>query len=326
MKTSQYRLLRLAILVMGAGYTAIFLIRLISRISDELPFETWVVLVRGVILMTIGLVIAIKLPRANEHIFFALFLVNFALTSWTKLYDDLPWELEALSWALTAGSFVYAMIKYPGEKAGALYTEYLAGKRAIIQRPVLFFTDDKKFWLIFFPSLIMLRAFGDLYSNVLSDALNIIVNLCGLVYFRISYSLAGKTDRSRLAWILWGLVVALVVTLIELLIKIFYPQVPPVFFLITFALTSGTISIAIVMAVFFAGFLDTGLVLRGTIVYSVIFLSVVFLFSFVEYFVEHEIAALMHIENDMISAFLAGFLALLINPLHKRLEKVLPKF
>jgi hypothetical protein len=35
---------------------------------------------------------------------------------------------------------------------------------------------------------------------------------------------------------------------------------------------------------------------------------------------------MLHIENDLLNAFLAGILALLIQPLHKKLEKILPKF
>ena len=327
MTTSHYRLLRLAILVMGVAYTDIFLIRLIARIGEDLLFLDWVFLVRGVILMCIGIVIAIKLPRTNEHIFFALFLVNFALYSW--LASDLRESIsDTLAWSATAGSFIYAMIVYPGTSAASLYWEYFAAKRTPLfyKRAILFFTQAKHFWLIFFPVLIGARALAFSDSDVIKESLNILVVLSGLVYFRISYNLAGKTDRSRLAWILWGAIVSLVLTLVDVLIKIFYPAAPPIVSEILIALTAATICISIIMGVFFAGFLDTGLVLRGTIVYSAIFLSVVFLFSFVEHFIEHEIAAIMHIENDMVSAFLAGFLALLIQPLHKKLEHILPKF
>jgi len=325
MTTTTYRIVRLAIIIMGAAYTAIFLSQFIGQTGEALHFEKWVLLVRGIILMAIGLTIALKLANPNEHIFFAFFLVNFALTSWLFLFKPF-WALDAITWALTAGSFVYAMIKYPGASAHKLYAEYLENKRGIYKRPILFFTDDKKFWLTFFPALIIIRALGYLYSDNLSDALNIIVNISGLIYFRISYGLADKTDRSRLAWILWGLITALVVTLIELLIRIFYPEASLVFFQLTFALTSGTICIAIIMGVFFAGFLDTALVLRGTIVYSVMFLAVIFTFSVIEHYIQHGLAIILGIESDLINAFLAGILALAVQPIHKKLEHILPKF
>ena len=317
----------MAILLMGLAYTTIFLLRLIAFTSEELSFESWIFLIRGVILMAIGLTIVIKLPRANEHIFFAMFLVNFACTSWLAI-GETYWIADVLVWALTAGGFVYAMIKYPGESAASLYAEYFSRKKKSVwyKKPVLYFADAKHFWLLYFPAMILLRASGHFISEVFLDALNIIVNISGLIYFRISYSLAGKTDRSRLAWILWGVVLALLITLVELLVRIFYPEASAEIFRITFALTAATISISIIMGVFFAGFLDSSLVLRGTIVYSAVFLSVVFLFSFVEHFVEHGIAVMFHIENDMVSAFLAGFLALLIQPLHNKLESKLPKF
>ena len=273
------------------------------------------------------MLIAIKLRKLNEHIFFALFLVNYAFNSWLMIIPT-SWIINALSWSVTAGSFVYAMIKYPGESARSLYEGYFSKKKrpTAFTKAVLFFAEDKHFWLIFFPMMIGLQVAGHFLPGVFFNTLNIVVNICGLIYFRISYTLAGKTDRSRLAWILWGIVAALVVTLVELLINIFYPEASPVIFQVSFALTAAIICISVIMAVFFAGFLDTGLVVRGTIVYSAIFLFVVFLFSVIENLIEHHLAAMLHIENDMVSAFLAGFLALLINPLHKKLEHVLPKF
>jgi len=328
MKTAQYRILRLAILAMGCAYTAIFLIRLVPRIGEELPFDTWVMLIRGVILMAIGLFIVLKLLHANEHIFFALFLVNFAWTSWTKLFENFPWQLDAITWALTAGSFVYAMIVYPGATAVSLYADHFARKQKAVwyRIPVLFFTDAKHFWSIFFPALIVLRASGHFLSDVFLDGLNILINISGLIYFKISYSLAGKTDRSRLAWILWGVVVALVITLVELLLRIFYADVSPDFFQITFALTSATICISIIMGVFFAGFLDSSLVVRSTIVYSAVFLAVIFLFSFIEHYILYGLSVVLHIEGGMTAAFLAGFLSLAVQPIHKFLEHKLPKF
>jgi hypothetical protein len=324
MQTTSYRLLRIAILGLAICYTVIFILRLISY-DQDLSFENIVFLVRGIILMFIGFVIAIKLPRANEHIFFAFFLINFALSSWLFLLG-VSWIIEIISWALTAGSFVYAMIKYPGTSAHDLYRNYLERKNPFYRNIILFFTDDKKFWLIFFPALIGLRIAGSFSSKNLLAVLDILVNIAGLLYFRISYSLAGKTDRSRLAWILWGIVVALAVTLVELLVKIFYPEIPPLFFEITFALTTATICISIIMGVFFSGFLDTALVLRGTIVYSAMFLAVIFLFSFIEHYIQHGLAIMLGIESDLINAFLAGFLALAIQPVHKKLEHILPRF
>ncbi|MDP4219059.1 MAG: hypothetical protein Q8896_01345 [Bacteroidota bacterium] len=326
MKTSYYRLLRLAVIATGFAFIAVFLLLMIPRLGEVLPFDAWVFLIRGAILMAVGLIIAFKLPHANEHIFFALFLVNFGFNSWLS-FNPVFWLVGALSWSLTSASFVYAMMKYPGVSARELYQNYLARRRPLYKRPVLFFTDDKKFWLIFFPVLIGLRIAVTVTSSaVFSQIVNVVVIFCGLIYFRISYNLAGKADRSRLAWIIWGVVVTLLLTMVEVVVRIFYPEAPQAIYQVLAALKAATVCISLVMGVFLSGFLDSALVGRGTIVYSAIFLSVVFLFSFVEHFIEHEIATLIHIETDMASAFLAGFLALLIQPLHEKLEHKLPKF
>jgi hypothetical protein len=324
MKTTSYRALRLAMIGLAIGYSIFFLFKLFSYQKD-FSFDDIVFIIRGIILILIGLIIAIKLPRSNEHIFFALFLINFALTSWMFLFEA-SWITEAITWAFTGGSFVYAMLKYPGTSAQVLYKSYLANKRLLYKNSVLFFTDDKKFWLIFFPLLIILRIIGHFTTANFLAALDIVVNIAGLLYFRISYSLAGKSDKSRLAWILWGAVLTLAITIIELLVKIFYPEITPLFFQITFGCATATICISIIMGVFFSGFLDTALVLRSTIVYSTMFLVVIFFFSVVENILEHKLSHMLGIENDLINAFLAAFLALAIQPLHKKLEHILPKF
>lgn len=327
MKTSHYRLLRLLILMMGGAYCAIFLFRLITRSDSDLSLLNWVFLIRGIIVMLVGLVIAIKLPKTNEHIFFALFLVNFAFYSWLYIGERM-WILDTLAWSVTAGSFVYSMIVYPGTSAARLYSEYFKARHHPnwYKRVVLYFTALKKFWLIFFPMLIIARSLAFFLSDTASESLSIFVLVCGLIYFRISYNLTDKTDRSRLAWILWGAILSVLLTLSDVFIQIFYPSAPVMISEIIIALTAGIVCLSIIMGVFFAGFLDSGLVVRGTIVYSAVFFSVIFLFSFIEHYILYGLSVMLHIDGGMTAAFLAGFLALLVQPIHNKLEKKLPKF
>lgn len=327
MKTLNYRLLRSAILILGIAYSTIFLFRILSRTGGDLSLLNWVFIIRGVIVMAVGIVVAAKLPRTNEHIFFALFLVNFAFYSWLTI-DNSFWVIDALTWSVTAGSFIFAMIVYPGTSAASLYTEYFKARHhpQWYKKAVLFFTAPKKFWMIFFPLLIAARSLAFFSSDTASESLSIFVLICGLIYFRISYNLAGKTDRSRLAWILWGATLSVLLTLTDVLIQIFYPSAPVMISEIIIALTAGIVCLSIIMGVFFAGFLDTGLVVRGTIVYSAVFLSVIFLFSFIEHYILYGLSVMLHIDGGMTAAFLAGFLALAVQPIHNKLEKKLPKF
>ena len=326
MTRTHYRLLRTAVFLLAIAYSAVFLAWALPRSAEDFSFTMWVFLIRGVILMSVGIVITFKLRHTNEHIFFALFLVNFASNSWHVL-ETPHWTVALLSWSLTAASFVYAMIKYPGPSAHSLYATHFAHRRspALYKKIVLFFTPDKHFWLIFFPALIAARIVAVFFSDVLSQSLNILVILAGLVYFRVSYRIAGHAGRSRLGWVLWGAVVVLVLTLISVLIGIFYPEAPPVVWYTITALTAATVCISVVMGVFFAGFLDTELVLRSTIVYSAIFLVVVFLFSFIETYILHTVSHLLHIQSEMAGAFLTGLLALIVTPLHNKIEHVVKK-
>jgi hypothetical protein len=327
MKTSHYRLLRLAIIIIGLLYSAVSAVNIFSSVAEDIPLAGWVSLTRGILLMVIGIVIAIKLRHANEHIFFAFFLVNFAFNSWLAFIPPYP-EIFILSWALTAGSFIYAMITYPGASAAQLYSQYFMMTRhpRLYKNAVLYFITPKHFWLLFFPALITVRTLAFFFVPIMNGPLNMLGILCGLIYFRISYKLAGKSDRNRLAWVLWGVIVSLFLTFIDILIILFYPEAPVIITEVITVLYAATICTSLIMAVFFAGFLDSSLVVRRTIVYSAIFLAVIFLFSFIEHYVLYGLSVMLHIEGGMMSAFLAGFLSLLVQPIHKLLEHKLPKF
>ncbi|MFI5263541.1 MAG: hypothetical protein ACHQM6_03395, partial [Candidatus Kapaibacterium sp.] len=327
MKTSHYRLLRVAIIILGLVYSAVSAVNILSEVAADIPFNGWVLLIRGIILMVIGMVIAIKLRRANEHIFFAFFLVNLALNSLLPFGSPSPIALD-LSWALTTASFIYAMITYPGASAGELYSQYFTTTRhpRRYKNAVLYFIAPKHFWLMFFPALIGIRILASLFATIMYGPLNMLGILCGLIYFRISYKLAGKSDRNRLAWVLWGVIVSLLLSFIDILIILFYTEPPAIIQEVLVVLYALTICISLVMAVFFAGFLDSSLVVRRTIVYSAIFVAVIFLFSFIEHYVLYGLSVMLHIEGGMTAAFLAGFLSLAVQPIHKFLEHKLPKF
>src|ERR1051325_7506296 len=163
MQTTIYRFLRLGMIGLGIFYTGLFLFGALT-FSQSFSFDNIVFVIRGGILMIVGIIVVIKLPRANEHIFFAFFLINFALTSWLFLFE-VSWILESLTWAMTGGSFVYAMVKYPGASAQELYRNYLSRKRPLYRNTILFFTGSRKFWLLFFPVLILLRIGGHFTSE-----------------------------------------------------------------------------------------------------------------------------------------------------------------
>ncbi|MEI8135214.1 MAG: hypothetical protein WCH46_09120 [bacterium] len=326
MTSATYRLLRRLLISLGFASCAILPVHFASHPPSDLQFVDWIFAVRGLVMVVVGLTIAIKLRQANQHIYFSLFLISFAINSWFYVAHP-PVLITTLSWALTGSSFVFSMIKYPGAHAKDLYTHYFTHHHSVFHKPILLFTDGKKFWLIFFPVLLIFQIFAsNVSSGIISQILNTIIIICGFVYFRISYILATKSDRAILAWVLWGVIVTLSLTLIETLVLLLYPEIPYGFIQGYLLMTAATICLSLLMGVFFAGFLDTGLVLRGTIVYSALFLVVIFLFSVIEHFIEKELALMLQIENDLISAFLAGFLALAINPLHKKLEELLPKF
>ena len=159
MKTSHYRTLRIAILIMAGLYGIFFLYRIFGNAHEKISFLDLVFIIRGIIVMLVGLVIAIKLPKTNEHIFFALFLVNFAFYSWLYIGQRM-WILDTLAWSVTAGSFVYSMIVYPGTSAASLYSEYFKARHhpQWYKKAVLVFTVPKKIWCIFFHMLINKRS------------------------------------------------------------------------------------------------------------------------------------------------------------------------
>lgn len=334
MTLRQYQSLRLTILLAGIVYSVASAALIYARISSEVlvpvGFEEWCFVARGAVMLLIGFFVVLNIRTAHSHIYFGLFLLNFGLisiltSSENVLPREFPWSLAIpLVWALSAASFIFAMMRFPGEDAHAMYTVWLDRRLPLLKQPMLWATATGHFWWVIFPLLFATKALVHIWSVALpNDLLNIAALLAGLLYFSMSYSVSHKNDRSKLGWILWGLVLSLTFFILELIwVYCFSNYSSSIFQLLEVA----TQIVAVIFSVFFAGAVQAGLVVRRTIIYSTTFLSVIFLFSVVENLIEHRLSHAMHIENDIVGAVLSGVLALAVQPLHKKLEHVLPKF
>jgi hypothetical protein len=160
---------------------------------------------------------------------------------------------------------------------------------------------------------------GVLLWQPLIYILNIVILAVGLIYFRISYHFAGKENQNKLSWLLWGLICTIVLYIVDLFLAFFYPE-----FLkgrmVVVTMIDWIIYTSFIMAIFFSGSTDAGLIVRKTMLYSMAFLLALFIFGVLEHWVIHSIAHALHIQSSILNSAVGAAVALLIRPIHHQLE------
>lgn len=96
--------------------------------------------------------------------------------------------------------------------------------------------------------------------------------------------------------------------------------------LASYILICLVICFSFIMAIFFYGSTDAHIVVRKTIIYSALFLTGLFIFGVLEHFVVHIIGHALHIKNSILNSCLGAAIALLIRPLHNKVEHRLEKW
>lgn len=295
------------------------------------PFSWWSSLVMTVILIGLGVILAIVLKRPSYHLFLAAFLISFGSTytylqawGWTSDSDLLP---SAVHVTVTGALFIYSMLRFAGYRRSEAYQHYFNQHKrpAFYKNIVTFFAKDKPFWFVLVPILLVLSILSRLISSSMVLVLNILILFIGLIYFRISYSFSGKENQGRLAWLLWGLISCIVLYIIGLFLRLLYPDLIYVH-LADYILTCLVICFSFIMSIFFSGSTDAHIVVRKTLIYSVLFLTGLFIFGVLEHFVVHIIAHSLHLENSILNSCLGAAIALLIRPLHHKVEHWLEKW
>jgi hypothetical protein len=334
MSPAPYRFLRWLFIGIGIAYViAISVIQFIypSRFSGisinpvTTPNMWWHDYILSVLVISIGVMLALRLQKPSYHIFLAAFLVIFGCTYsmyrvWAVAGIDSV-IFDVIIGAVAGALFIYSMIRFSGKHSAAEYRQYFLRRKRPewYKKAVIFFSNDKAFWFIFFPALFGLTLAGTLVPPVIAFIINIVILMVGLVYFRISFFFAGSENRNKLAWLLWGLIVTIGLYLVQLFLAMLYYDLMLLRFIILL-LNSLVIVFSFSMSIFFFRSTDARFVVRKTLIYGAIFLAGLFVFGAVEHYVIHTIAHALHIQSSILNSCFGAAIALMIRPLHHKVE------
>lgn len=298
----------------------------------------YIIFAASLIMIITGLLLAWGLKKRSYHIFFAFFLClvgsNITLYfAWAFVSDLWYYIIAAGSFWLSASFFIYSTIRFSGKFSAEAYHNFFKGKR----RPhwykafVIYFSDGRHFWFMLSPAILLLYCLSYLGSLYIAPALGVVVHLLvfaiGLVYFRITYHLSGHESRNKLAWLLWGLIATISVFCVRLILELFLTKyLTDVLAILLLTLYHLIVCFSIVMTVFFAKATNARLVVKKTILYSILLLSGLLVFGILEHYLIHVMSHVLHVESSILSSVLGGSIALLLRPLHHRVEHWLNHF
>jgi hypothetical protein len=339
MSPAPYRLLRFVFIGIGIIHivTASLLQLVFSDqfISEKInpittPYSWWSGYVMTVVLIGIGVTLALRLNWPSYHIFLAGFLIFFGLDhTLSRVFTWIPkagLSIEVAIAAVTGTLFIYSFMRFAGKHPPAEYGQYFACRKrpGWYKRAVIFFSKDKPFWGLMFPLIVGVMVVSTVAPPPVSGLINIMILFTGLVYFRISFYFAGSENRNRLAWVLWGLITTIGMYIVQLFLWLLYPE------LLLLRITADifnklVICFSFIMCVFFSRGTDARFVVRKTLIYGAIFLAGLFVFGAIEHYVIHMISHALHIQSSILNSCLGAAIALMIRPLHHKVEVWLGK-
>lgn len=292
----------------------------------------WIKMIASFILIVSGILLAWGLKQKSYHVYLAFFLtaVGSNLTfyfAWPFLPFTFLFILFTISFWLSASLFLYSTLRFSGTFPVEAYREYFKRKRRPrwYKKFIVYFTDEKHFWFILSPSIALLYITcfwtGVYVLPILGFIVHLFVMMMGIIYFRMTYDFSNKEDRNKLNWLLWGLICTTTVYCIILIWQFFFPKYFNDTIAIIFsALFHFIICFSVIMTVFFAGATDAGLVVKKTILYSILLLTGLLAYGFIEHFLIHFLAHELHLESGVLSSILGAGIAFLLRPLHHRVE------
>jgi hypothetical protein len=86
------------------------------------------------------------------------------------------------------------------------------------------------------------------------------------------------------------------------------------------------VTVSFIMTIFFAKATDARLVIKKTILYSILLLTGLLIFGTIEHFLIHILSHALHVESSILNSILGGGVALLLRPLHHKTEHWLNHF
>ena len=172
-------------------------------------------------------------------------------------------------------------------------------------------------WLLF--PIIITSGYYFSATPAWGGLVDVFIMLSAFLSLYVNYKNSTPSERNKILWLFWGLVIYTFLFIISLIIGSFYPGDVRVFKLIMTFISHFLLLISLVMSLFYSNAFDTGHLIRRTIVDGSIFILIVLIYNTLEHYFLHWLSETLHLSNVLISSFMSGFFVLVFTPVHHKL-------
>lgn len=280
--------------------------------------------ISGFLLNVFAFIISLKTKPQKGTLLFALFLSlvsgDFALQYLNRVSDTLmPMWMLYVSFALAGTVFMKSLQIFP--KVLTSHDINTVFKWRILSAYTKW-SLNRYTWIVY-PIIIFIAGYVSSYSktiSVITDALlNIGILITGVLFLYAAYKRSTYSERNKILWLFWGVVTYSFLTIIALSIRVFNQEMSLIVRLTIISLMSASLTLSMVMCLFFSDTFDTGIIVRRTIVDGSIFTIIVILYNTIEHYFLHWISHELHLSNVLVSSFLSGIFVMIFSPVHHKL-------
>ncbi len=150
------------------------------------------------------------------------------------------------------------------------------------------------------------------------DMLFLAVLLAGIVFMYTNLKQSDHSEKNKILWILWGMIIYFVVYLISVVLPLEDSETQAVGDVLSIISVIALLG-AFTMSIFFFDSFDTGVIVKRTIVNSFIFVLLILVYNTAEHYILHWISHLLHLSDILVSSIFSAILVMIISPLHHRL-------
>lgn len=278
-----------------------------------------------------GMYILIWSRKSTPSIYYALFILVWANTEGLHFVNDTNAFATAAQYLY---NIEYALLFVTGIKLAQEFPYHLDTKNIarvyhrtkggrLIMRPLIWMLQKNRTWILILPVSLVLTFTADrLYVKLYS----VLLICLFLAYIWGQHLYINIKKAMLLYWVIWAAVCQLFVSLFYFLVLLY--GVNNLNYIEDVLNIVGCLSamVATAMVVYFSDLLDSGLILRKTLLYGVLFFIITIIFGAFEHFVIHNLSHWLRLNDVYVISIFSGILGMGIHPLKEKIEHGIKHF
>lgn len=323
MNIKLFKIINYISITISVVLTILFFINLLNNTSyrnDGNFFRMIPSLITQPLLSFVSLIILIKIKRQTGNLMFALFLsllsVDLILAHFKMFGHNWVTDVSLLCISIITGTVFIKAFQYFPRQITKEDIKSVFPKDNILSKYATF-TIKNYSWLIFPLILVVIALF------VSTMLMNVFILITGILVFYVNFKKSSLNERNKILWLFWGVLTYTVLVITYLLLNYFNKENSDTLNVIFNVLKNFVLLFSLLMSLFFSNTFDTGILIRRTLVDSLIFIIIVILYNTVENYFLHWLSRALQISNVLLSSLLSGTFVLVFNPIHHKLMNYL---